>query len=196
MKNKYFFILIVILSIFSCKEEGDMKEYVSFFNKKENGLSEKLVSTNQVINVSIKSREFMALMNIGPDALKMKKEQISEEIQNTEDFTYVFLKIDNEENLIVKDSIRKIEQINYFQNGILNDAILKNSNKEFKPSISTYISNNNIINSHTIILAFPIKFSDLNNKLSFSINKSKFLKENIQIQFPNFNKTNIPELSL
>ena len=122
MKNQSNFIMtklvsliLVILCFTSCTEELDAVQYVKFFNKKDNGLNTVVEKENTSYSISLKSREYMALMNIGPEAMNLSKEELKKEIENTEDFTYVFFKIKNNGEIVKIDSVQKIEQINYFQ---------------------------------------------------------------------------------
>lgn len=179
-----------------CQEDLDIKEYVKYYNKKENGLTGSVTVDSSTYSIRIRSREYMALMNIGPEALQMNKEELKKEITETEDYTYVFLRVLNDGKIIKIDSVQKIEQINYFQSGILQDTYLINKGNKVYPCLSTYISSNNMLNEHTFILAFPIAFNTVETKPEFVLNKSKYFTKNISISLNIKNKSSLPELSL
>ncbi|MES2382827.1 MAG: hypothetical protein V4538_17400 [Bacteroidota bacterium] len=194
-KSKSLFAIIILLVFTQCKDDLNIAEYVQFYNKKDNGLTQSVQQDSTVYAISIRSREYMALMNIGPDAMHLSKEELKKQIEETEDFTYIFFKIQNDGLIIKKDSVEKIDQINYFQSGVLNDVYLINKGNKIYPCLSTYISSNNMVNEHTLILAFPVPFSEIESKPEFIVNKSTYFTKNISIPLPIKNKNTLPELS-
>jgi hypothetical protein len=92
--------------------------------------------------------------------------------------------------------VQKIEQINYFQSGVLTDIYLLNDGNKISPCLSTYVSSNNIVNEHTLILAFPISFKNIMKNPIFHINKSRFITKDISQELNFKNKNSIPQLSL
>ncbi len=193
-KSGFFLLLTMLLA--QCADELDLPAYVQYFNKKDNGLYADVQQDSLLFSVAIKSREYMALMNIGPDALQMPLEEIKKEVENTEDFTYIFFKIRNDGRIVKQDSITVLEQINYFQSGILSDASLMSGSALITPVISTYVPSNNLTNEHTIILGFPIAFSKVAKNPQFKLNKSKYFLKQIAITLHKFNGNKIPKLSL
>lgn len=187
-----FIIFSMLVCLLACNEELDIQGYVAYFDKKDNGLTNTIAVDSSTYSVSLKSREYMALMNIGPEAMSLSKEALKEQINETEDYTYVFFKVQNDGLIIKIDSIVRIEQINYFQSGIMNDVSLINNEKRIFPCMSTYVSSNNILNQHTIILAFPVAFSKIEKQLKFVVNKGKFFTKDLAISI---NNKKTPELS-
>lgn len=179
-----------------CADELDMPAYVKYFNKKDNGLYADVQQDSLLFSVAIKSREYMALINIGPEAMEMSTQQLRAEIENTEDFTYIFFKAKNDGRIIQLDSISVIAQINYFQTGILNDAFLINEQESISPVMSTYVPSNNLTNEHTIILAFPVAFNKISEKPVFKLNRSKYFLKDITITLNKFKGNKIPKLTL
>jgi hypothetical protein len=182
--------------ITQCADELDLPAYVQYFNKKDNGLYADVQQDSLLFSVAIKSREYMALMNIGPEALQMPLKDIKKEVENTEDFTYIFFKIKNDGQIVKQDSIAVLEQINYFQTGILNDASLLSGTTSITPVISTYVPSNNLTNEHTLILGFPIAFINVDKGPKFKLNKSKYFLKEISISLNKFNGNKAPKLSL
>ena len=193
LKSSLLFCFILLLT--QCREELNIPEYVQFYNKKDNGLNTIIVQDSNIYTISIRNREYMALINYGPDAIKLSNEELKKQIDETEDYTYVFFKVQNNGKIIKLDSVDKIGQINYFQSAILNDVYLLNSDKKIYPCLSTYISANNIMNEHTLILAFPISFNTIESKPQFVLNKSKYISQNVTTQLAIKNKNSLPKLS-
>lgn len=194
LKSGFFLLLIMLLA--QCADELDLPAYVQYFNKKDNGLYADVQQDSLLFSVAIKSREYMAMMNIGPEALRMSVEELRKEVENTEDFTYIFFKIRNDGQIINQDSITVLNQINYFQSGILSDASLLSGTALITPVISTYVPSNNLTNEHTLILGFPIAFRNVNKSPKFKLNKSKYFLKEIAITLNKFNSNKIPKLSL
>ncbi len=195
-KVSLYLIATIMVLLSSCRDDLDIQSYVKFFNKKDNGLSNSIKIDSNIYDISIKSREYMALMNIGPDALYLSKEELKKQIDETEDYSYIFFKIKNDGKIIKHDSVQKINQINYFQSEVLNDVYLLNDDVKIHPCISTYISSNSMFNEHMLILAFPISFNQLESNPLFVINKSNYFIKNISIPLNIKNKSTLPQLAL
>jgi hypothetical protein len=204
IKNKLLIPIILVFTLISCHsgKKLNISDYIRYYNQKDNGFKTETSLDSVEVEASLKSKEYVALMDLGESSLSLSSKEIDSVIRNTENFTYVYLKVKSKlENkdpltLLCSDSSEIDKCIMYFNNDFKEDIEIISNQKSTKASISILERNYKLTDYFIVIIGFPLVMEDLEDKITINIKPSIAFDKEFSLTFDKFKTSQIPILDL
>jgi len=180
----------------------NIADYIRYYNQKDNGFKTEISLDSVEVEASLKSKEYVALMDLGESSLSLSSKEIDSVIRNTENFTYVFMKVKSRvENkdpltLLSSDSSELDKCIMYFNNDFKDDIEIISNQKSTKASISVLERNYKLTDYFIVIVGFPIPMEEFDNGIKLKVNSSIAFNKDFILSFDKFKTSQIPILDL
>jgi hypothetical protein len=202
MKKEYTFFLYVFL-LFGCgREQLGIKEYLKHYSV-DKSFEASINADSMELIARIVPKEFMGLVNIGPEVVNMPNKEIDSVLTLTEDFSYVFFDFRNtyvaSDALCwgCADSISLESRINYLSDNFYKSVLLVSGKDSIECKITQLERTFKLSDKTRVLLGFDYNFYELKSPLTLVIKNTNRLDHKFhQLLFKEFDKEKIKTLNL
>lgn len=203
MKKQLVIYSFLLFIIWGCGNNSlSIRDYIIYYAN-DKAFEAKTVLDSVEIKARVMPKEYIALLNLGPQVFDMTSKSIDSNISLTEDFSYVFLELKNIYSPVdmlcwgCSDSISLESRINYLSDSFHKSISLVSNGDTISCSISQLERTYQLTDKTKIVLGFDYSFKKLKQPLFFIIKKTNRIDHQFHcIEFSKFEKNKIKILSL